>query len=222
MAGVKLHLATTKIWEYFFENIDRLQDNEDCIAESNENNMSLYLTASTIFPQLVLYRGNKAVLYRNVANADECNKWAIYLIMKYVADVLTEGTPDAPKKEDEPKVIELPMKNTQVEVEPEPYEEDDYEDTEEQKQRDMIYEREDELAKAMGDLLAVILFESDCNAVTEVHGTAMVNECVDDFLQYLAEKHELSVYRPTFGVDPETGEEVFMEFPYGWDEDYDE
>lgn len=219
MAGVKLYLATSKIWTYFFENIDRLQDNEDCIAEDPESGWALYLTANTIFPQLVVYAGDKAVLYRFIRNEDECSKWAVYLIMRFVANIQTEDGPNE-TKEEEPKIINLTMtsENNSAEVPDDDIEEDD----EEQKILDMIYEREDELTQGMGDLLAVILCEEDFSAVKEMYGEQFINEVVDDFLQYLAEQHNVSIYRPTLEVDPETGCEVLKEFPYGWDEEYED
>lgn len=220
MAGVKLHLATPKIWEYFFENVDRLQDNEDCIAENKDNGMSLYLTANTVFPQLVLYADDRPVLYRYIRSKDECGLWAVYLITKFVAGVDIER----PAEQDEkPKVVNLPVSKEVRQVQDDAAEKtDEYEDDKEQKILDIIYEREDELSQAMGDLLAVILCEEDGSAVKEMYGKELVSEAVDDFLQYLSDTHNISVYRPTLETDPETGEEVLKEFPYGWDENYED
>lgn len=221
MADVKLHLATSKIWDYFFENMDFMQYEEACIAESKETGMSLYLTAhAVIFPQLVLYLRDVPVYAKCVNNEKECSMYAVYLISKYVAGIPTEGSPVV--KEEKPKVIELPMKKAE-EVEPVDVPDEEYdEEEEEQRITDKIYEREDELTQAMSDLLAVVLCEYDSNAVIEGYGTQMVNEIVDDFLQYLADTHNVSVYRPTLETDPETGEEILKEFPYGWDENYED
>lgn len=219
MAGVKLHLATSKVWNYFFENIDRLQDNEDCIAEDPESGLALYLTASTIFPQLVVYAGDKAVLYKLIRNEEECSKWAVYLIMRFVANVRTDGAPEE-MVEEKTKIIDLP---TTKSAQPSKLEgaPDDEEDEEYQQMIDTIYEREDELTKAMGDFLAVVLCEEDYSAVVEGYGEKMINECVDDFLQYLFDNHMVSIYRPTLDVDEETGCEVLKEYPYGWGEEYE-
>lgn len=219
MADVKLYISTDKIWGHFFENVDRLLDNEDCVAESKQNRTSLYITANGIFPQLVLYADDKAMFSHTIATKDECSNWAVYLITRYVAGVQTEGTPE--KKEDKPKIIDLPMRK---EENPEPVDvpADDYdEDEEEQHILDTIYEREDELTQSMGDFLAVVLCEDDFSAVKEVYGEKFINECVDDFLQYLSDQHNVSIYRPTLETDPETGCEVLKEYPYGWDKDYE-
>lgn len=221
MAGVKLHLATQKIWSHFFSNFDRLQENEDCIAENAENGMALYITANTVFPELVLYARDTPLLIKAVRTEDECNQWAVYMVMKYIADVKTDGTPN--KTEEKPKVIELPAPKAETAEEAEePVDVPEDEESEEyQAMIDTIYEREDALSKAMGDFLAVVLCEEDYNAVVEGYTEQFINECVDDFMQYLHDHHMVSIYRPTIEVDPETGCEVLMEFPYGWDEDYD-
>ena len=225
MAGIKLHLATAKIWRYFFENIERLQDNEDCIAEDTEAGWSLYLTANTIFPEFVVYAGDKAIFFKLVRSEEECSKWAVYLITR-----LTEDTKKSEKKEavkEDSKIIEFPAKKLEQKSEVIEVPEDE-DDEEYQQMIDTVYEREDDLTNAMADLLAVVLLEDDCNAVFEGYGKQMVYECVDDFLQYLHDQHSVSVYRPTVEVDEETGCEILKEFPYGWDdcddvgEEYDE
>lgn len=221
MAEVKLYLSTSKIWDHFFENFARMQDNEDCIAENKDTKMALYITAQTVYPMLVLYCDEKPIVYRLVRNKEECSQYAVYMITKFVSDIPVEGKPVS-KSEDKPKIIDLPMSSSVV-SEPinvpgkdiEPDEED-----EEQKILDTIYEREDELTQAMGDFLAVVLCEEDCNAVKDMYGEQFINEVVDDVLQYLADMHNVSIYRPTLEIDQETGEEVLKEFPYGWDEEF--
>lgn len=224
MAGVKLHLSTSEVWNHFFQNVDRLQDFEDCIAENEDNGMSLYITAVALYPQLVLYANQTPVLYRIVRSQEEASKWSVWLITKFVAGIDIESPEE---KEDKPKIIDLPMsrEETRPVVAPsEKYEEEIEEEENEidQKTLDLIYEREDQLNQAMGDFLATILFEEDGVAVKEIYGKELVSEAVDDFLQYLADQHNVSVYRPTLDTDPETGEEILKEFPYGWDENYED
>lgn len=224
MAGVKLHLSTSQIWQHFFENVDRLQEYEDCIAENKDNGMSLYITAITIYPQLVLYADERPVLYKTVSNQEECSKWAVYLITRYVAGVEIDKPVNDEKDDEKPKIIDLPMsKEGEAKPVSVPHEEEeDDEVDDEQKILDVIYEREDEINQAIGDMLAVVLCEDDITAVKELYGAEFVSEVVDDFLQYLADNHNVSVYRPTLETDPETGEEILKEYPYGWDEDYED
>lgn len=211
MAGEKLYLATAKIWDHFFENFGRLQSYEDCIAENPDNNRSLYLTANGIFPELILYGpNNRPIIWRPVRSKDECSTAAFYMITRYIVGDTSI---------DVPKIVELPMSkpvDTKVkDVEPD-------EDDEEQHILDTIYEREDELSKAMGDFLAVVLLEEDYNAVIEGYGEEFLNNLVDDFLQRLYDDHQISVYRPTLITDEETNCEILAEYPYGWDDEYED
>lgn len=217
MAGVKLYLATSDIWSHYFKNADRLQTQEDCVAESSENGMALYITGESIFPQLMLYVRDKLLIQRSVSTKEECSKWAVYLIMKYVAGVPADE--DIEEEDEKPKIIEMPSRKYDEPVDEDTEDECDSDDKE-QKIMDVIYEREDELSQAMADFLAVVLCEYDCAAVKEEYGDAFIDGIVDDFLQYLADNHCLSVYRPVLEEDPETGEEILKEFPYGWDTEY--
>lgn len=220
MAGTKLYIATSKIWSHYFMNIDRLQDNEDCIAENKDTGYALYLTSNNIFPQLIVYAGDTPVLFRPIQNEDECNRRAMELIMTFIVDAKADNKQESKKSDgvkENPKIVELEMKKAGEDKKCSTSIEDvDDEDEEYQKIIDTIYEREDELTKAMGDLLAVILCEEDYTAVVEGYTEPFINECVDDFMQYLYDSHGISAYRPTIDVDEDTGCEVLKEFPYGW------
>ena len=209
--AVKIYLATQKIWDHFFKNIDRMRHEEDLIAENKELDKALYLTCDTYFPQFILYHNNQPLIWRPVRNREECNASAVYMITKYL--IGEDAYPDATASQHNNK-SNLKIIDTQK-VEDESAEEK--EDDPEQAMLDAIYEREDQLAKAMGDLLATVLIEDDYNAVVEAYGTKMLNEIVDDFCQYLYDTHMISVYRPTILVDTETELEEYVEFPYGCD-----
>lgn len=213
MAGIKLYLATSQIWTHYFKNKERLASSEDCIAKNFENGKSLYVTSGECGPALVLYGsksddssdGDKVLLYKPIRNKEECSSAAVNLITMYLAEVV----------EEKPKIIDLPMKDIPdvEDVEPD-------EDDEEQKILDTIYEREDELEQAVGDCLAKILIEDDVVAVKENY-PGVITDVLNALMQYLYDEHNISTYRPTMLEDKITGEEVFAEFPYGWDDEYE-
>lgn len=225
MAGTKIYIATSRIWDHYCRNMNHLTDNEDMVAENKETGMSLCITREAFLPQLVLYtKGDRPIIWRPVRNSEECNTAAVYLITRYLVD---NEVPESPKvlhlpaqkvDEDDAEIEDVP-----INVEDKPVEQEDDiskdEDEEEQRILDTIYEREDELSNAVGDMLAVVLVENDCSAVTEAYGQEFINAVVDHLLQWLYDEQGVSVYRPTLDTDPKTGEEVLMEFPYGWGED---
>ena len=78
-------------------------------------------------------------------------------------------------------------------------------------EEDEIYEREDALIFAASDFLETLL-EYNEYEVDAIYGEDFIKDVIDDFCEYLAKKHYISVYRPMLvTVD---GVKVFCEFPY--------
>ena len=203
MAGVKVYIATGKIWDHYWKNISTLLNNEHLVAENKDTGVSLYLTRENAMPNLIIYdKDNQPRVYREIHSREECNAIAVSLITMYLVGVI---------KGEEPKVINLPAPKVEEQNEPEPDEDD-----EEQKIIDTIYEREDELLKAVGDMLAVVLLEVDYTAVVEGYTEKFIGTVVDDLLQYLFDEHNISVYRPTLIEDEDGGPDILAEYPYGW------
>ena len=203
MAGVKVYIATGKIWDHYWKNITTLFDNEHLVAENKDTGVSLYLTRENAMPNLIIYdKDNQPRIYREIHSREECNAIAVSLITMYLVGVI---------KGEEPKVINLPAPKIEEQNEPEPDEDD-----EEQNILDTIYEREDELLKAVGDMLATVLLEDDYTAVVEGYTEKFIGTVVDDLLQYLFDEHNISVYRPTLIEDEDGGPDILAEYPYGW------
>lgn len=203
MAGVKVYIATGKIWDHYWKNITTLFDNEHLVAENKDTGVSLYLTRENAMPNLIIYdKDNQPRVYREIHSREECNAIAVALITMYLVGVVNE---------EKPKVINLPAPKAEEQNEPEADE-----DNEEQNILDTIYEREDELLKAVGDMLATVLLEDDYTAVVEGYTEKFIGTVVDDLLQYLFDEHNISVYRPTLIEDEDGGPDILAEYPYGW------
>lgn len=226
MSRVKLYIATSKIWSHFFANLHRFDENEDCIAENKEIGRSLYLSSEGFIPELILYdKDNRPIVWRPVRSQEECTTAANYMIMRYLDKEDTCANTSGDKSKGGSDVIELPSAETINEHKPATIQngnsvksenETEYdEEEEEQAIMDEIYRREDELEKAVGDCLAIILLEDDITAVKE-YDPNLIATVVDDICDYLYNIHQISVYRPTMLVDESTGEDVYAEFPYGW------
>lgn len=84
-----------------------------------------------------------------------------------------------------------------------------------QDQEDQAYEREDQLTLALCDFLEVVLDENKegIDILAEL-GEDTVSDILDNFLSYLSDEYSIQIYRPTFVTDPDTGEEIFTEYPY--------
>jgi hypothetical protein len=86
-----------------------------------------------------------------------------------------------------------------------------YDDTSPEQER--IDEREEELDQATIDFLSVAIGEDFNNYDADTFGE-IIEDCKEHFLEYLARKHSINVYRPMFLEDTETGEDYFTETPY--------
>lgn len=96
------------------------------------------------------------------------------------------------------------------------------EDSEHESVDDEIYQREDELKLAMLDFLSCVLQEKNGDKIITEYGEAFVSEVLDHVLEYISYDHCIPIFRPMFVEDPETGDEVFEEFPYVDISDHDE
>jgi hypothetical protein len=75
-----------------------------------------------------------------------------------------------------------------------------------------ICERDDELAFATKEFLEVVLGCS-LETIEEEYGHGFIEQVLDDFCEYLANDHLISVFRPTFNTN-DNGDEVFTKYPY--------
>lgn len=208
---MKPNIPLNEVWMYFWRNHADFTTpgSEALIAKNDATGILLCMGKNNNYPELRVYMSVDEAephVVRTVMNKEDCTTTAARLLATWLSD-------DADDAQEEEKKPEPPNKKQEPEAP-----EQDEEDPEESDLTpdDMIYERETDLHDAMGDLLAVVLCEHDGIAVREAHGQKLVDECVDWFLEYLADVQGISVYRPVF-VENDAGEEELIEFPYGED-----
>lgn len=211
----KIFIPTPKIWDYYYDNRFRLWKEEDMVAKNDDTGIVLTVSGEGRFPELTLYNKHDVDFeWRQVTTREECNAAAVYMITHYILDEVKAEKTDEKKQE-------KPAENKSNKVDSKPDEDGG------QKNRptstlsdddivDLIYEREDELRLATVDYLITVLNEKDEDSIKEEFGAEFIPTVLDDFLQYLRDKHEVSVYRPTIVTDEESGLEVLEEYPYGW------
>lgn len=76
-----------------------------------------------------------------------------------------------------------------------------------------IDEREDELMFAFMEFLSVVC-DYDITAAFDAGYEMEMRDAFEDILARLAYEHGFFVYRPTFIIDEETGDEMYTEYPY--------
>lgn len=195
--GVNIHLKPTEVWPFFAENKARLENEMVAIAENEETSHSVYLTEENGCPLLSVYKDDTKLYEEGAVSAADSESTTKQIYLKYLF----------------PVIVHEPKYNFQSDLD----EEDDEELTAEmelQMMEDEIYEREDALMFAMQDFLEVVLNCNTPSQIKELYGEDLVDELLDSFCRLLAEEHLISVYRPTFVTDEETGEESYVEYPY--------
>lgn len=194
--GVNIHLKPTEVWPFFAENKARLKNEMVAIAENEETCYSVYLTEENGCPLLSVYKEDTKLYEEGAVSAADSESTTKQIYLKYLF----------------PVVVHEPKYNFQSD--PEEDEEEITAEMEMQMMEDEIYEREDALMFAMQDFLEVVLNCNTPSQVKELYGEDLVDELLDSFCRLLAEEYLISVYRPTFVTDEETGEESYVEYPY--------
>ena len=77
---------------------------------------------------------------------------------------------------------------------------------------DKIAEREDELDQAVMDFLATVLGEGFYDLDSDSNGE-IVEDCKEHFLEYIARKFSISIYRPMY-LEDEDGTDFYTDTPY--------
>lgn len=194
--GVNIHLKPTEVWQFFIKNKGRLENEMVAIAENEEASRFVYLTEENGCPLLSVYKEDTKLYEEGAVSAADSESTAKQIYLKYLFPVVVHGS----------------VHTFQTD-----FDEEDDEITAEmelQMMEDEVYEREDALIFAMQDFLEVVLNCDTPTQIRQLYGKELVDELLDSFCRLLAEEYLISVYRPTFVTDEETGEESYVEYPY--------
>lgn len=193
----KVYLKPEDIWVFFCRNKGRLEREMVEVASSSSGEYTVYLTMDvSLHPRFFVYEyGNDEVPVHEewCVNETDTENTAIRLYKEYVyLDLVSEANDDTGDDEDGVSID------------------------------DEIYQRDDELKLAMVDFLSCVLQKSNSDDVIGEYGESFVLEVLDHVLEYISYDHCIPIFRPMFVEDPETGDEVFEEFPYVGVCDHDE
>lgn len=194
--GVKIHVPEDKVWEFFENNQDRLSKEMVLVAENTDTEYAVYLTEESFLPVLAAAKGNGEIEYKEpCVTENDCAAVAKTMYSRYLYPVEVES-----KKK---YLQDDPIDG-----------DDEFDFGDRMDKEDAQYIRDDELSLAMSDFLAVALEEVDSSDVYEKYGASMIEDILGSVLQMLTDVYGLSIYRPMFVVDNDTGLEVYTEFPY--------
>ena len=182
-------LAADKVWDYYCVHKEELKTSQHKIAENADFGVEIYLTEDGKWAEIDVYCDDSPVYSESMLSYRDCCDTVKRIYGKYLSSNIVSALPAA-----------APAKKSEVKEEPSRV---DLEDA--------IQEREDELSDA------VIAFLRDTVGESLEWCSLEFDEMCDDlkehFLEYIARKYGVDVYRPMFLVD-EKGEEFFVEYPY--------
>ena len=200
----QLYITPKDVWDFFIKNEKRLSEEMVLIAENEDTGYAIYFTEDKGFPLFSVQRDDQKEYEEGAISDDDCIRTAQTLYAKYLYPVTVYQSPRHPG---------------------------DYEEIDDQQDlrdaiEDEIYEREDTLRLAAQDFLVELFC---CNTYPELeaqtaeYGVNFIDEFVDFVCQGLMDEYAISIYRPTWEMNEDTGEEVFSEYPYEhvWDTDDD-
>lgn len=89
-------------------------------------------------------------------------------------------------------------------------------------QQDAIFERETELDEMIMAMLSIALEQDPEMCIPSAEIDDVIEDIKDHFLEYIARKHNLPIYRPMILEDADGGADFFAEYPYEYMEFDDE
>lgn len=186
----RIKVGPGDIWSYFQKNRTDIEKEQHAIAENEEYGVVIYLTEEKGFPCIIATADGYQYEEITVTSESECENSADKMYEKYLTSkFLLEGLDNSDDDESTEETLSL---------------------TEEEK----IDEREFELDDIMTFVLDAVL-EEDATALLGNDEVEEICEDVKDhLLEYLYRKHGISVRRPMYLEDTDTGEDFFTEYPY--------
>lgn len=183
--AAKITVSASDVWHYFQENKEELQALMHQIAGSPEYGIAIYVTEDSGLPNIVVTSDDMQVYDETVVSEADC----LSTVEKIYDDYLTAKVVTSLSA-----IVDGDTEQNSLDIE------------------DIISERETELDVAVYEFVLTALngaYYDDSSANFD----DMLEDCKEHFLEYLARKHELPVYRPMI-LEYEGGEEEMSEYPY--------
>ena len=172
------------LWDYYQEHKDELSASMHEVANHFDYGIKIYITGDESKPQIVVEADDEEVYREDIASEWDCRNTAERIYNDYLTAKAME-------------MLGL--------------EEKDIEDSEEDDINEQIEEREIELDDAVYQFLTDVLGGAPYIVGDDLD--EMLDDLKEHFLEYMARKWGLDIYRPMI-LEDEDGEDFFEEYPY--------
>lgn len=190
--AAEIILLASDAWNYFQKCKDELKTHMHLIAQNTEYGTEVYITEDKGLPNVVIIADGQQVHEETMINAIDCKETLEGIYDKFL-------TASAISSLSEDYNDEL-----YVNADADESEDDEYDEA-------VISRREDVLYEAIYDFLSLAsddYLDLDSPEVSEI-----IEDCKEHFLEYIARKHSVPVYRPMV-LEYDDGTEEVSEFPY--------
>ena len=184
----KIDVESSEIWDYSLEHEDELSRNQHLMAENDDYGMEVWLTMANGSPELIVECDGNEIYREDIFNEKDAKRTADRIYDDYLSIKAIETMTDS---EDKTFYIEDES-------------EEEYDD-----EQMLIDEREEEIDAAVRDLVNIVS-DTGCYNLTD----EAVDDLKEHFLEYMHRKLGISIYRPMYLEDADTGEDYFTEYPY--------
>jgi hypothetical protein len=184
----KIDVESSEIWDYSLEHEDELSRNQHLMAENDDYGMEVWLTMANGSPELIVECDGNEIYREDIFNEKDAKRTADRIYDDYLSIKAIETMTDS-----EDKTV---------------YTEDESEEEYDDEQM-LIDEREEEIDAAVRDFVNIVS-DTGCYNLTD----EAVDDLKEHFLEYMHRKLGISIYRPMYLEDADTGEDYFTEYPY--------
>lgn len=210
MATILIEYSLAK--EYFIQHKAELSKNSRVLAFDKDTGISIQLSANGDNPVVEAFDDTGSIYEIEVVQLSAFPQVVKIMYEKYLTSDVYEAITDS-------SIVDKALQEGGIPVVDSEEDDDEQEAdiTEEELNdaiEDKITEREDELDTAMYDFLSTV---AGWDAIGLNITDEVVEDCKEHFLEYLARKHGVQIYRPMiieYDNDDGTTDEEYEEYPY--------
>ena len=184
----KIDVESSEIWDYSLEHEDELSRNQHLMAENDDYGMEVWLTMVNGSPELIVECDGNEIYREDIFNEKDAKRTTDRIYDDYLSIKAIETMTDS-----EDKTVYIEDES-----------EEEYDD-----EQMLIDEREEEIDAAVRDFVNIVS-DTGCYNLTD----EAVDDLKEHFLEYMHRKLGISIYRPMYLEDADTGEDYFTEYPY--------
>lgn len=180
----KIIIEPKKLWDYYLQRKSSLESTMFEIANNEQYGIAVYLSEDERrCPCITVEADDSEVYSERIVSETDAEKTCSKIYDKYLTDKVVDILTEIAEDEEE-SLLE---------------------------QQDTIEEREMELDIAVSEFISAVLGGDAYLDGEDYDG--IIEDCKDHFLEYLARKHGLDIFRPMV-LEDEDGEEFYEEYPY--------